>query len=518
MIRDKVKAIRERLDIDMKMDNKEKMDTMKKAVYMELREHKSSFMVYVVLRVLVIIMAVLQFFNGNFENVFLCGLTLILLLIPSMIQIQLRIEFPTTLEIIILLFIFAAEILGEIQEYYIIFPFWDTMLHTLNGFLAAAIGFALVDILNREERIAFKLSPVFMAVVAFCFSMTIGVLWEFFECGMDLFLGFDMQKDTIVHSISSVMLDPAGGNKPTAIHNITQVLVNDQELGLGGYLDIGLLDTMKDLFVNFIGAVLFSIIGFFYIKRRGKGKFAKRFIPKRKKEEADFLTIVTEEKNAEARDASQNQGEKSETERSESKVKTIVFDIGNVLSQFCYEEHLKQFTEDETKYQKLLTATVMSPQWNELDRGVWTEQEIVDSFVKNDPSIEKEIRKMFAHMKGIMKEYDDSTEWILELKEKGYQVLVLSNFSDLILRTNRDQMKFLEVIDGGILSYREHVIKPDAGIYRLLMEQYDLKPEECIFLDDREENVQAAQAVGWNAIQFTDRKAAVEEMKKYGIR
>ena len=151
------------------------MNNMNKALHMELREHKSSFMVYVVLRVMVIVMAVLQFFNGNFENVFLCGLTLILLLIPSMIQINLRIEFPTTLEIIILLFIFAAEILGEIQEYYIIFPFWDTMLHTLNGFLAAAIGFALVDILNREERIAFKLSPVFTAVVAFCFSMTIGV-------------------------------------------------------------------------------------------------------------------------------------------------------------------------------------------------------------------------------------------------------------------------------------------------------------------------------------------------------
>ncbi|MDD2971797.1 MAG: hypothetical protein PHE02_06670 [Lachnospiraceae bacterium] len=278
--------------------NKEKFDNMKKALGMELREHKSSFIVYVVLRLLVIIMAVLQFFNGNFENVFLCGLTLILLLMPSMIQINLRIELPTTLEIIILLFIFAAEILGEIQAYYIIFPFWDTMLHTLNGFLAAAIGFALVDILNREERFTFKLSPVFMALVAFCFSMTIGVLWEFFECSMDLFLGFDMQKDTVLHTISSVMLDTNGGNRPTAIHNITSVILNGQELGLGGYLDIGLLDTMKDLFVNFVGAVIFSVIGFFYIKRRGKGRFAKRFIPRLKREEADFLTIVTDEQNA----------------------------------------------------------------------------------------------------------------------------------------------------------------------------------------------------------------------------
>ncbi|QIA32704.1 hypothetical protein GXM20_08985 [Flavonifractor plautii] len=159
------------------------------------------------------------------------------------------------------------------------------MLHTLNGFLCAAIGFSLLDILNRDERLAFKLSPVYLAVVAFCFSMTIGVLWEFFECFMDQMFLLDMQKDTIVHSIGSVMLDPAGGNTPVAIHDITDVIVVTADgaqhpLGLGGYLDIGILDTMKDLFVNFIGAVVFSFIGYFYVKNRGKGWFAKRFIPK----------------------------------------------------------------------------------------------------------------------------------------------------------------------------------------------------------------------------------------------
>ena len=122
-----------------------------------------------------------------------------------------------------------------------------------------------------------------MAIVAFCFSMTVGVLWEFFECAMDQLLFLDMQKDTVVNTISTVMLDPTGGNKPQIIRGITDViLVTDQgeiSLGLGGYLDIGLLDTMKDLFVNFIGAVVFSIVGYFYVKGRGKGKFAKNFIP-----------------------------------------------------------------------------------------------------------------------------------------------------------------------------------------------------------------------------------------------
>lgn len=274
-----------------------KIKVMKRALHMELREHKSSFIVYVVLRMLVILMMILQIFNGNYENVFLCALTLILLVMPSLVQIRLKIELPTALEIIILIFIFAAEILGEIQSYYIRFPFWDTILHTLNGFLMAAIGFALVDILNRSRRISFQLSPAYMAVVAFCFSMTIGVIWEFFEFGMDMFFGLDMQKDTIVNSIHSVMLDPTNSNIPVGISGIRDVVVNGQSLGLGGYLDIGLIDTMKDLLVNFAGAVVFSIIGYFYVKNRGKGKFAKGLIPRLKTKEADFLTRAEKEES-----------------------------------------------------------------------------------------------------------------------------------------------------------------------------------------------------------------------------
>ena len=240
---------------------------------------------YVALRLAVLAVLVAQFLNGNFENVFLCLLTLVLFLVPSFIERKIHVDLPDTLEVIILLFIFAAEILGEIQAYYIMFPYWDTMLHTLNGFLCAAIGFALVDILNRSERFSITLSPLFLAITAFCFSMTIGVLWEFFECLMDQLFWLDMQKDTVVHAISSVKLDPTGGNTPTGLGDITDVIVvtaNGEQvaLGLGGYLDIGLLDTMKDLFVNFAGAVVFSVIGYFYVKSRGRGRFASRFIPK----------------------------------------------------------------------------------------------------------------------------------------------------------------------------------------------------------------------------------------------
>lgn len=249
------------------------------AAHDALRRKRTVAVVYFTLRILVIVMMVAQFFNGDFESVFLCALTLVLFLLPTVFERALMIDLPNTMEIIIMLFIFAAEILGEISSFYTTFKGWDTILHTLNGFLCAAIGFALVDMLNRTEKFSLSLSPVFMSIVAFCFSMTIGVLWEFFECGMDQLMALDMQKDAVVHSISSVMLDPTGKNNRVLIENIVDTIVVTADgrqisLGLGGYLDIGILDTMKDLFVNFIGAVVFSVIGYFYVKTRGKGKLS----------------------------------------------------------------------------------------------------------------------------------------------------------------------------------------------------------------------------------------------------
>lgn len=244
-----------------------------------IRRQPAVFAVYVVLRLIVVAELVLSILRGEYESAFICLLVLILFILPFFIQQNFGIQLPTTLEIIILLFIFAAEILGELEGYFITYPNWDTMLHTTTGFLCAATGFALIDILNRNSRIKFHLSPIYVALAAFCFSMTVGVLWEFFEFGMDRLFHLDMQKDTVVQSITSVMLDPTNSNTPITIDGIHSVAVNGNDLGFDGYLDIGLYDTMEDLFVNFIGAVTFSVIGYFYIKHRGKGKLARAFIP-----------------------------------------------------------------------------------------------------------------------------------------------------------------------------------------------------------------------------------------------
>lgn len=251
--------------------------------------HKETTTVYLVIRFLVILALIRSFLIGEFESVFLCVMTLGLLILPSIVTRKLKVELPSTMEIIILLFIFSAEILGEIRNFYVTVPGWDTALHTLNGFCCAALGFALVDMLNRSDRFSLRLSPLYLALVAFCFSMTVGVMWEFLEFGCDQVLHVDMQKDWCINSIHSVYLDETNTNQTITVDDISDVIIvhsdgSQEALGIGGYLDVGIVDTMKDLFVNFIGAVVFSIIGYIYVKGRGDKGFASRFIPKVKKE------------------------------------------------------------------------------------------------------------------------------------------------------------------------------------------------------------------------------------------
>lgn len=256
------------------------------------KNKKATATVYFVLRFLVIVTMILQFLEGNYENVFMCALTLILFLIPIIIERKLNIKLPNTLEIIIFLFIFSAQILGEVQNFYGIFKYWDTILHTINGFLCAAIGFSMIDILNRSTKFHKMLTPTFVALVAFCFSMTVGVLWEFIEYGMDKTFNTDMQKDRILTTVSSTLLNEEGKNQEEVIKDIEKTIIygslNGEESVItidGGFLDIGINDTMKDLIVNFIGAVVFSILGLLYIKNRDEYRFAEEFMPMIKTEE-----------------------------------------------------------------------------------------------------------------------------------------------------------------------------------------------------------------------------------------
>ena len=253
----------------------------RKTLTERIKENKKVFIVYTILRIMVLAAMIRSIFIGHYEGALTCLLALLLFLVPSFLEGALRIRMAPLFEIIIYCFIFATIILGELDHYYTKIPIWDTLLHTLNGFLFAAVGFSTVDLLNRNSK-NIHLSPLYLTLVAFCVSMTVGVLWEFFECGMDLLFGTDMQKDFIVDTIRSCELDPTHSQQVIEVKDIvgTQITTASGEVHNieGGYLDIGLLDSMKDLFVNFIGAVVFCIFGFIYEKVGSRSKAAAKVV------------------------------------------------------------------------------------------------------------------------------------------------------------------------------------------------------------------------------------------------
>jgi len=251
---------------------------------------KGILTLYLVLRGLVLFCLVRQAFVGHWFDVFLCVLTLFLLLLPALVEKTFKVELPSVLEATVLLFVFSAQILGEIGNFYENIPYWDTILHTVTGFWAAAVGFSLVDLLNRHSR-KNHLTPLFVSLVAFCFSMTVGVAWEFFEYGSDRVLRTDMQKDRVVQQVDTVTLDPAHSNTVVHIDGVAYTVLYDaegRELARieGGYLDVGVIDTMKDLFVNMVGAAVFAIFGFFYICGRERYGFVGKLLIRPQKETA----------------------------------------------------------------------------------------------------------------------------------------------------------------------------------------------------------------------------------------
>ncbi|MBQ8841179.1 MAG: hypothetical protein IJZ65_00935 [Ruminiclostridium sp.] len=266
----------------MKKERTKRNEKIKNLQEKYRNSNRSSVAVYLTLRFVIILIMIRQILLQEWNNVFLCGLSLVLLFIPFFLRDTLKINFPSVLETTVFVFVFAAEILGEMANFYNHIPFWDTMLHTVTGFLAASVGFGTIDLLNNHSK-RLNMTPLFVALVSFCFSMTVGVLWEFGEYTVDRLFGSDTQKDRIVTDISSVALNPSGENKEIKINGIAYTVVydeNGEEIGRieDGYLDIGLIDTMKDMWVNLIGAVVFSVLGFLYIHQRDKYKFAERFI------------------------------------------------------------------------------------------------------------------------------------------------------------------------------------------------------------------------------------------------
>lgn len=199
-------------------------------------------------------------------------------------------------------------------------------------------------------------------------------------------------------------------------------------------------------------------------------------------------------------------------------IKNIIFDIGNVLTRFCWEEFFTGFGYDEKMVERIGAATVRTPDWNEIDRGVLSDEEVLERFIKNDPGLEEILRKSLANLHGIVVKVDYAIPWIKELKAAGYHCYYLSNFSRKAHKECADALDFIEYMDGGILSYIDQVTKPEPEIYKLLLDRYQIKAEESVFLDDTERNLPTAREFGIRTILFKDREQAVEELRKLGVK
>ena len=258
------------------MKKREKKDPLS-----EIRQRAPALVTFFLLAAVTLAVTLQHLVGGEWHRAFVGTLTLLLLLVPTLVERVLVVHIPCTLRVIAYAFVFAAGMLGEIGGFYEHLFFWDDLLHALSGFMFAAFGFCLVGLAERGREKNAEYAPILVVLMAFCFSMSVGVFWELFEYAADAVLGLDMQKDTLLRSLHTVSLSNPGEGT-VHLRGVAETVIrmeNGAEVVLDGYLDVGLADTMADLFLNAVGAFVFCAIGFCYL-RGTQGRFAKRFIPK----------------------------------------------------------------------------------------------------------------------------------------------------------------------------------------------------------------------------------------------
>ena len=200
-------------------------------------------------------------------------------------------------------------------------------------------------------------------------------------------------------------------------------------------------------------------------------------------------------------------------------INTVVLDIGNVLARFRWEDYLADCGYEEEIKRRIGKATVLSSRWKEWDRGAVDEQELIDACIAEEPELKQEILKLFFDdYEQLVEEYEYSSDFIRQLKENGYRVYLLSNYSRMHFRREKEPYRFMDLVDGGVISYEVKYIKPEPEIYRILLDKYAIPPEKAVFLDDLEENLKAAKAFGLHTIQVKNHEQALNDLRELGVR
>ncbi|MBR6642387.1 MAG: HAD family phosphatase [Lachnospiraceae bacterium] len=198
-------------------------------------------------------------------------------------------------------------------------------------------------------------------------------------------------------------------------------------------------------------------------------------------------------------------------------INTVIFDIGNVLASFRWADLFHDLGFTGEKFERIASATVLHPtMWNEFDRSLMSDEEIITKCIERAPEYEQEIRLLFSKTELLVEEYTYSADWIKSLKNRGYRVYLLSNYGKTSFEAARDKgrLSFLPLVDGGVISYEVQIVKPEPGIYEALLAKYNLKAEECVFLDDKAENVEAAKQLGFYGIVVENYEQAKIKLKE----
>ncbi len=199
-------------------------------------------------------------------------------------------------------------------------------------------------------------------------------------------------------------------------------------------------------------------------------------------------------------------------------INTIIFDMGNVLINFRWRQFYADMGLTGERFDRMANATVQNPIWNEFDRGDYTDEMMLEGFIKNDPGLEPEIRVMMGErFTEFLEKFDYTDEWIDYYKSRGYKIYILSNFSRKAFTDCSEKLDYVQKADGAVISYKVGLIKPDPAIYRLLLDTYDINPQEAVFIDDNKENIEAAKQFGLSTILFTSREEADKQLQKLGV-
>lgn len=193
-------------------------------------------------------------------------------------------------------------------------------------------------------------------------------------------------------------------------------------------------------------------------------------------------------------------------------IRNIVFDIGNVLVDYCWQDHIAHYGFTGEKADRIAHAMMLGSDWKELDRGVLKDEEFRRLLISKAPELEQEILLLMSDLSTLVRRREGSIPWIQDLKARGYHTYYLSNYGEQVRRDTADSLDFMKEMDGGIMSYEVHQIKPDAEIFHTLLDRYGLKAEESIFLDDTNINVDAARGVGMKGLLVESQEQAIRDL------